>query len=136
MGAWLSLVVLLVVIGALGGTSWPSRVVWASASLLACALVVLALFGPVYEVVSGALFDQAHEEVAGWSDEEAGPTLRLVAGKSVDVAQSVSDDFTAAVRLPGFIVALVALGALLAAVLGPRIIRPDRTLQEQALEER
>ena len=136
VAAWLTVAVLLVAIGALGGTSWPNRVVWASASLLACALVVLVQFWPVYEFVSGGVIELAREEVAGWSDEDAGPTLRLVAAKSIDVAESASDDFIAAVRPPSIVVALVALAALLAALFGPRMIRPDRTLQEQALEER
>ena len=82
------------------------------------------------------MIELAREEVAGWSDEDAGPTLRLLAAKSIDVAESASDDFIAAVRPPSIVVALVALAALLAALFGARMIRPDRTLQEQALEER
>ena len=134
--AWLIVAVLLVAIGALGGTSWAERVVWASASLLATVVVILFLFWPVYEVVSGTLFEQAREEIAGWSDQDAGPTERLLAGKAVDVAEGAADDFAGGVRHPGFVVAAIALVALLAAVFSPRFIRPDRTLQEQALDGR
>ncbi len=134
--AWLIVAVLLVAIGALGGTSWAERVVWASASLLATVVVILFLFWPVYEVASGALFEQAREEIADWSDQDVGPTERLLAGKAVDVAEGASDDFAGGVRRPGFVVAAIALVALLAGVFGPRFIRPDRTLQEQALDGR
>ena len=133
---WLIVAVLLVAIGALGGTSWAERVAWAAASLLATAVVVLFLFWPVYEGVSGALFEQAREEIADWSDEEAGSTERLLAGKAVDVAEGAADDFAGGVRLPALVVAAIALVALLAAVFSGRFIRPDRTLQEQALDGR
>jgi len=98
--------------------------------------VVLFLFWPVYEVVSGGLAELAREEIADWSDQEAGPTERLLAGKAVDVAEGAADDFAGGVRRPGFVVAAIALVALLAAVFSPRLIRPDRTLQEQALDGR
>ncbi len=133
---WLIVAVLLVAIGALGGTSWAERVAWAAASLLATAVVVLFLFWPVYEGVSGALFEQGREEIADWSDEEAGSTERLLAGKAVDVAEGAADDFAGGVRLPALVVAAIALVALLAAVFSGRFIRPDRTLQEQALDGR
>ena len=133
---WLIVAALLVAIGALGGTSWAERVVWAAASLLATVVVILFLFWPVYEVVSGALFERAREEIAGWSDQDAGPTERLLAGKAVDVAEGAADDVAGGVRRPGFVVAAIALVALLAAIFVPRFIRPDRTLQEQALDER
>ena len=134
--AWLIVAVLLVAIGGLGGTTWAGRVVWAAASLLATAVVVLFFFWPVYEVVSGALFELAREEIAAQPDEDLGPTARLAAGKLVDVAEGAADDFAGGVRLPAIVVAVVALVALLAAVFGPRLIPRDRTLQEQALDER
>ena len=133
---WLIVAVLLVAIGALGGTTWAERVAWAAASLLATAVVVLFLFWPVYESISGTLVELAREEIAGWSDEEAGSTERLLAGKAVDVAEGAADDFAGGVRLPALVVAAIALVALLAAVFSGRFIRPDRTLQEQALDGR
>lgn len=135
MGAWLIVVLLLVAIGALGGTNWPGRVRWAAASLLGSSLVVLFMFWPVYESMSG-LFEQAREEISSQANEDFGPTARLVGNKLVDVAEAAADDFAGGVRLPALVVALVALVALLLAVVGPRFIGPDRTLQEQALGER
>ena len=85
--AWLFLAVVLVAIGALGGTTWPGRVAWASGSLLASAVVILFLFWPVYEGVSGALFEQAHEEIAAQADGESAATVRLMGDKLVDVGE-------------------------------------------------
>ena len=133
---WLIVAALLVAIGALGGTSWAERVAWAAASLLATAVVVLFLSWPVYESVSGTLAELAREEIADWSDEEAGSTERLLAGKAVDVAEGAADDFAGGIRLPALVVAAIALVALLAAVFSGRFIRPDRSLQEQALDGR
>ena len=76
--AWLFLAAVLVAIGALGGTNWPGGVAWASGSLLASAFVVLFLFWPVYEGVSGALFEQAREEIAAQADGESASTVRLM----------------------------------------------------------
>ncbi len=135
-GAWLIVAVLLVAIGALGGTSWAGRVAWASAALLASVVVVLILFWPVYEGISGTLVELAREEIADWSDEQAGPTERLLAGKAVDVAEGAADEFAEGVRRSGLVLAIVALAVLLAAIVSGRFSGSDRTLQEQALDGR
>ncbi|MYB42912.1 MAG: hypothetical protein F4X76_12175 [Chloroflexi bacterium] len=134
--AWLIVAVLLVAIGALGGTSWSGRVVWASGSLLAAAVAILFQFWPVYEVISGGLAELAREEIAAQSSEDLGDTARLGAEKLVDLVEGAADDFAGGVRRPAFVVAAIALVVLLAAVFSGRFIRPDRTLQEQALDGR
>lgn len=135
MVAWLIVALLLVAIGALGGTDWPGRLRWASASLLGSSLVVLFMFWPVYESMSG-LFEQAREEISSQTNEDFGPTARLVGNKLVDIAEAAADDFAGGVRDDVRIVAVVSLIVLLVAVFWRRFVRPDRTLQEQALEER
>ena len=118
---WLFLAVVLVAIGALGGTTWPGGVAWASGSLLASAVVVLFLFWPVYEGVSGALFEQAHEEIAAQADGESASTVRLMGDKLVDLAEGAADDFAGGVRRSSFVLAAFALLALLGAIFWDRI---------------
>ena len=121
--AWLFLAVVLVAIGALGGTTWPGRVAWASGSLLASAVVILFLFWPVYEGVSGALFEQAHEEIAAQADGESASTVRLMGDKLVELAEGAADDFAGGVRRSSFVLAAFALLALLGAIFWDRIAR-------------
>ncbi|MCY4639448.1 MAG: hypothetical protein OXC94_03800 [Chloroflexi bacterium] len=131
MIAWLAVALLVVAIGALGGTSWAGRGIWASASLLACAALLLLLSWPVYEVVSDAASSAIRAEIADQPDDELGPTARLLVNKLVDVGESVSDDFARSVRLPGFVVAAVALVGLLGAAYGERIGVAARSLRER-----
>ena len=121
--AWLVLVPLLIAIGALGGTSWPGRVAWGSASLFVSAILVLVLFWPVYEGVSGAVFEQVHEEIAPEPGGEFGSTTRLTADKLVDVGEGVSDDFAGGVKRSSLVLAAFALIALLGAIFWDRIAR-------------
>ena len=119
--AWLFLAAVLVAIGALGGTNWPGGVAWASGSLLAAAFVVLFLFWPVYEGVSGAVFEQAREEIAAQADGESASTVRLTGDKLVELAEGASDDFARGVRRSGLVLAAFALIALLGAIFWDRI---------------
>ena len=118
---WLVLVLLLIAIGALGGASWPGRVAWGSASLFVSAILVLVLFWPVYEGVSGAVFEQVHEEIVGEAGGEVGSTTRLTADKLVDVGEGVSDDFAGGVKRSSLVLAAFALLALLGAIFWDRI---------------
>ena len=127
VAAWLTVAVLVVAIGALGGTSWAGRGVWAAASLLACAVLLLLLCWPVYELVSDAAYSAIRMQIADRPDDELGPTARLVVNKLVGVGESVSDDFAGGVRRPGLVVAAVALVALLGAVYGERIAAAARS---------
>ena len=119
--AWLFLAVGFVAIGALGGTSWPGRVAWGSGSLLASAVVILFLFWPVYEGVSGALFEQAREEIAAQADGESASTVRLMGDKLVELGEGASDEFAGGVRRSGLVLAAFALIALLGAIFWDRI---------------
>ena len=129
--AWVAsliLVALLTAIGALGGTSWPGGVAWASAALLVSASVVLLLSWPVYEAASGAVFEQVREELTTQADEDFGTTTLLIANKSIDVAEGVSDDFNGGVRRSSLVLAVAALVALLGAVFWERIVAWGRPL--------
>ena len=119
--SWLFVALLLIAIGALGGASWPGRVAWGSASLFVSATLVLVLFWPVYEGVSGAVFEQVHEEIVGEAGGEVGSTTRLTADKLVDVAEGVSDDFAGGVKRSSLVLAAFALIALLGAIFWDRI---------------
>ena len=119
--SWLFVALLLIAVGALGGASWPGRVAWGSASLFVSAILVLVLFWPVYEGVSGAVFEQVHEEIVGEAGGEVGSTTRLTADKLVDVAEGVSDDFAGGVKRSSLVLAAFALIALLGAIFWERI---------------
>ena len=121
--SWLFVALLLIAIGALGGASWPGRVAWGSASLFVSAILVLVLFWPVYEGVSGAVFEQVHEEIAPEAGGEVGSTTRLTADKLVDVGEGVSDDFAGGVKRSSLVLAAFALIALLGAIFWDRIAR-------------
>ena len=118
---WLFLAVVLVAIGALGGTTWPGGVAWAAASLFVSAALVLVLYWPVYEGVSGAVFEQVREEIAGEADGESAATVRLMGDKLVDVGEGAADDFAGGVRRSGLVLAAFALIALLGAIFWDRI---------------
>ena len=126
VAAWLAVAVLVVGIGALGGTSWAGRGVWAAASLLCCASLLLLLSWPVYEAVSDAASSEIRTQIAEQPDDELGPTARRVATTLVDVGESVSDDFAESVRWPVLVVACAALVALLGAAYGERIAAAAR----------
>ena len=119
--SWLFVALLLIAVGALGGASWPGRVAWGSASLFVSSILVLVLFWPVYEGVSGAVFEQVHEEIVGEAGGEVGSTTRLTADKLVDVAEGVSDDFAGGVKRSSLVLAAFALIALLGAIFWDRI---------------
>ena len=127
VAAWLAVAVLAVAIGALGGTSWAGRGVWAAASLLACAALLLLISWPVYETVSDAASSEIRTQIADQPDDELGPTARRVATTLVDVAESASDDFAESVRWPVLVVACAALLALLGAAYGERIAAAARS---------
>ena len=121
--SWLFVALLLIAIGALGGASWPGRVAWGSASLFVSATLVLVLVWPVYEGVSGAVFEQVREEIVGEAGGEVGSTTRLTADKLVDVGEGVSDDFAGGVKRSSLVLAAFALIALLGAIFWERIAR-------------
>ena len=126
VAVWLIAAVLVAGIGALGGRSWAGRAAWAAAPLLACALLLLLLFWPVYEVGSDAAYSAVRTQIAERGDDELGATERVVANELVDVGESVSDAVAGHARRPGLVVAAVALLALIAAAAGDRIAAAAR----------
>ena len=117
---WLMIALLLVAIGALGGRSWPGRVGWAAASLLAASGVVLVLSWPLYETASGLLFEEARDQIAAESAGDFPATVQLIAGKLVDTAEGALDEFAGGIRNYSLVIAAVALVALLGALYGKR----------------
>ncbi len=122
--AWLAVAVLLVAIGALGGRSWAGRVAWASGALLASALVVALLWGPVYSAIADLAFDQAREELVinpGEEFEDFEATARRTGEKLIDITESVSGEVAGGIFRSALVVAAVALVVFLVAAFWERI---------------
>lgn len=109
--------VLLVAVGLLGGRDWWGRLVWGAAGLAVCAIGVALLSGLVYPAVASGLIDEARWEAVGEIDpaDDYAATGRLVAGKTFDVIESVSDGLAFSVTVSSLVLAIVA-GVVIAAV--------------------
>ena len=107
---FLPALLLLAGVGLLGGRGWPGRVVWGAASLIVCAAVVAVLSGIVYPAMASSLIDEARWQAVGDidpADDYAG-TGRLVAGKTFDVIESVSDALAAGLTVSSLVLAVAA----------------------------
>jgi hypothetical protein len=117
---YVPMILLLVVVGFLGGRGWSGRVIWASSFLLVSAGIIVVIAGPVYSSLSSSGFDQAREEALKEIDKEADQdflnTSRLVANKSIDVGESIANDFVSGIRNSAVNLALISLVAILIAV--------------------
>ena len=119
--AFIPALVLLVAVGLLGGRDWWGRLAWGAGALVVCAIGVAVLSGLVYPALASPLIDEARWEAIGEidpADDYAGAGL-LVAGKTFDVVESVSDTLAAGVATSSLL--LAAAGAVvLAAVVSRR----------------
>ena len=125
--------VLLVVVGLLGGRDWWGRLVWGAGALVVCALATALLSGIVYPAVASGLIDEARWDAIGEIDpaDDYAATGRLVAGKTFDVIESVSDGLAFSVAISSLVLAIVA-GAVIAAVVNrDRIAQPVRRARER-----
>ena len=119
--AFIPALVLLAVVGLLGGRDWWGRLAWGAGALVVCAIGVAALSGLVYPALASPLIDEARWEAIGEidpADDYASAGL-LVAGKTFDVVESVSDTLAAGVATSSLLLAAVG-AAVLAAVVSRR----------------
>ena len=120
--AYLAAPVLLVIIGLLLGTTWSGRVAWPALVLLLATAVVSILSWPVYEAVADGAFEQARSDAAVQTGGPFDETSRLVAAKSIDVAEAVTDEFVGGIRKSSVTLAVVAFVVLLTALSRRRIV--------------
>ena len=112
---------LLIGVGALGGTSWRGRVNWAAAALLVAAGLVALVWGPVYQAVSDAAIEGAREEIAANLDADFALTSDLVADKLLNLAVMVVDEIAGSMVRNSVILAAVAVAALAVSLSWERI---------------
>ncbi len=108
--AALVLVALLASAGLLGGQTWRGRIAWASGTLAVTSLLLLLVvtlsIGPVLDSAIGELKAQAAEDLGS-------PAARLGMNKTLDVVQSMGDDFVGGVARSSlwlFVIGAVAFG--------------------------
>lgn len=105
--AALVLIALLAAAGLLGGQTWRGRIAWASGTLAVTSLLLLLVttlsIGPVFDSAIGELKSQAAEDLGS-------PAARLGMNKTLDVVQSMGDDFVGGVA--GSSLWLFVIGAL------------------------
>ena len=120
---FLPALLLLAGVGLLGGRDWWGRLVWGAAALIVCAAAVAVLSGLVYPAVASPLIDEARWQAIGDIDpaEDYADTGRLVAGKTFDVIESVSDGLASGVATVSLVLAVAAAVVLAAVISRQRI---------------
>jgi hypothetical protein len=109
----------LAAIGFLGGRTWPSRVAWAAAFLVGTSVVIVVLFGMVYDrIVEPMVVDARLEALAdiGRDGGQFEETRQLVVGKVFEIAEHVVGGFGSGVAAKAAItlaLGLIALGVAL-----------------------
>ena len=108
---YLPMVLVVVLIGFLGGRSWPGRVGWGAGYLAVTAVLVFVAFGPVYSTVAQGPLDDAREEtlqeISFNSDFEN--TQRLAFNKAFDMAESIVDGFASGIATKAFLLVIIGL---------------------------
>ena len=120
---FLPALLLLAGVGLLGGRDWWGRLVWGAAALVVCAIAVAVLSGLVYPAVASPLIDEARWQAIGDIDpaDDYADTGRLVAGKTFDVIESVSDTLAGGVTVTSLVLAVAAAVVIAAVVNRGRI---------------
>ena len=114
--------VLLVIVGPLLGKTLSGRVAWASLVLHLAAAVVSILSWPVYEGLADGAFERVRADAAVQTGGSFDDTSRLVAAKSVDVVEAVTDEFIGGIRKSSVTLAVFAFVVLLIATSRRRIV--------------
>ena len=120
--AYLSALALLVVIGMIGGTTWRSRVIWASSTVLISAGLINALSWPMQQPIATAAAEQARAEVGLQVGGTFRGTLHLIDAKVGEIAMTVATDIVTGIRLYSLTLTVVAASVLLTAVFWPRVV--------------
>ena len=119
--AYLLTPLLLVFISLLGGTSWRSRIIWASSTVLISAGLIYVLSWPMQQPLATAAAEQARTEVGLQIGGIFRGTLQLIDAKLAEIAKSVATDIATGIRLYSLILAGVSGVVLVTAVFWGRV---------------
>ena len=108
--AFMFAIALLAAVGALGGTRWRGRVAWGAAALLAAAVPIALVSGPVYQAASGAVLDAIRDEITADPDAAFALTSELLTNKLIDIVEVSLDAFAGSIARNSLV--LAALGAI------------------------
>ena len=125
-GRWVALAVaaaLLTTVAAVGGTSWRSRVGWAGATLLAAAIPIAVVTGPVYQAVSDTALDAIRDEIAATPDADFALTEEVLADKLLEIVELTADEIVAGIARNSLLLAILGAVALAASLVWERIPR-------------
>lgn len=128
--AYLLTLLLLIVIGLLGGTSWRTRVIWASSAGLVSAVLVYVLSWPIHEPLANVAAEQARAEVRVQLGGPFGGTMQLIVARVGEVAKGVTEDIVRGVRLYSLLLVGVSGVALVMAVFWGRVAGLVARLQQ------
>ncbi len=107
---------LLIFISMLGGTSWRSRVIWASSTVLISAGLIYILSWPMQQPVADAAAEQARAEVGLEAGGIFSGTIQLIDAKVGEISHGVAIDIVSGVRLYSLVLAGAAAVVLLTAL--------------------
>jgi hypothetical protein len=112
---------ILLLVAFLGGRSWRGRLAWAAGVLLLSAAAIAVSFGPVYQAVSEATFDEIREEATPAPDSLFPSTSEALVDELLEVAEAGLDDAAGGIARNGLILAVVGALGVLAAVFWRRL---------------
>ncbi|MCE2457224.1 MAG: hypothetical protein J4G14_05355 [Dehalococcoidia bacterium] len=119
--AYLLTPVLLVFTSLLGGSSWRSRVIWASSTVLISAGLIYILTWPIQQLVADAAAEQARAEVGLQMGGIFSGTMHLIDAKVGEIAEGVAVDILSGLRLYSLLLAGAAAVVLLTALFWRRL---------------
>ncbi len=119
MVVWLIPFILLMIIGALCGRNWRSRVIWIASVLALASAMVYVAFGPLFSALAKPRISEA---VTPWIDQAYG-LEELIANKGAEMAQSAVNSFVSGINIQAIIVLAVSLVAIVLASLWYTFIR-------------
>ena len=123
-GVWLPVLVtaiLLAAVAFLGGRSWRGRLAWAAATLLVASAVIAVVSGPVYQSVSGAVFDGVRDELAAEPDDRFAVTSDLLVDKLLEVVETAADEVVAPIARTSLILAVAGVAGAVVSLFWMRI---------------
>ena len=113
--------ILLAAVAFLGGRSWRGRLAWAAATLLVAAAVIAVVSGPVYQSLSGTVFNEIRAELAAEPGDRFHVTSDLLVDKLIEVVERAADEFAAPIARVSLILAVGGAIAVVAAFFWGRL---------------
>ncbi len=113
--------VVLLLVAFLGGRGWRGRFAWAAGTLLLSGAVLAALFWPVAQSTSDAVFDEVREEAVADPDSRFPNTSEALTDKLLDIADSTVDEAANNVARNALLVVVLGVVGVLATVFWRRI---------------